>query len=118
MSVQTKTVTWHDYQAAWADVNDQERERLLELAVNENCIVKSPDSNFAGRQALAQRIHDFQRDHSGAYFETNKFQEHNDLSIAEWIMYSRDGAPLLSGATVAAYDENLHIIKLAGFWST
>ncbi len=110
--------TWMKYEEAWAGISSADRMEILADTSAEDCVFATPQAEGSSRAALAQVLEQFQQQFRGAHIRTQRFIEHHRQSHAEWIIYSSEGAELLSGASVARYGEDGRITHLAGFWET
>ena len=108
--------TWKIYQDAWADISADTRKQLISESVAEGCHFADPNSELASVGALIAHIEEFQKAYPGAYFVTHKFMEHHGQSIAEWMMYAKDGSEFLPGTSVARYGADGRLTDLAGYW--
>ena len=56
------------YGAAWLEVDDAKRRRLLEIAWSEDGVYQDPTAEVSGRDALVQHIAGFQKRLPGSLF--------------------------------------------------
>ena len=89
------------YDRAWNASGDDERRRLLETALTEDCEMLEPRGRFAGREAIVERLRGFSDRFPGARVAvTTNVDEHNGLARYGWAIVDADGAPLLDGIDV------------------
>lgn len=99
------------YDRAWNASDPDERRRLLEAALTEDCEMIEPRGRFVGRAAIFERISGFSERFAGAKVEvTTQVDEHNGFARYGWRITNRDGTLLLDGIDVVerAADRRLH----------
>ena len=112
----THEAQWKAYSEAWANINPEERKKLLAQSVAMNCSFSDPETEVFGLEAFTKHIEKFQEQYPGAYFETRKLIEHHGQSVAEWMMHGKDGSNFLPGTSVARYGDDGKMTHIAGFW--
>lgn len=89
------------YGDAWnvADVN--ERRRLLDAALADDCELLEPRGRFAGREQILARLNGFTDRFPGARVDiTTNVDEHNGVARYGWTILDRNGDALLDGIDV------------------
>ena len=105
------------YGAAWTDVDDAERQRLLEIAWSEDGVYQDPTADVSGRQALAQHISGFRKRLPGsAIVITSGVDHHHGKFHFLWKMVGPDGNTVLEGRDFGELDLNGRIRCIAGFF--
>ncbi len=88
------------YDAAWNAPDAEERRRLLEAALTDDCELVDPRGRFPGRQSILERITGFADRFPGARVDiTTKVDEHNGFARYGWEIVDRDGNVLLEAST-------------------
>lgn len=91
------------YDEAWNAPDPDERRRLLEAAVTDDCELIEPRGRFAGRDAVCERITGFAERFPGARVDmTTRVDEHNGFARYGWRIVDPDGSVLLEGLDVVA----------------
>ena len=86
------------YDDAWNTPDVDERRRLLEAALTDDCEMVEPRGHFAGREAIIERINGFSERFPGARVDiTTNVDEHNGFARYGWRIVAQDGALLLGG---------------------
>lgn len=89
------------YDRAWNVTDLEERRRLLEAALTDDCEMVEPRGRFAGREAILERITGFASRFPGARVEiTTAVDEHNGFARYGWRIVDRDGNLVLDGLDV------------------
>ena len=89
------------YGEAWNVSDAQERRRLLEAALTEDCELIEPRGRFPGRDAIVERITGFSNRFPGARVDiTTGVDEHNRFARYGWKIIDQDGSALLDGLDV------------------
>lgn len=105
------------YDQAWNVPDGEERRRLLEGAVTDNCELIEPRGRFTGREAIFERISGFASRFPGARVDiTTNVDEHNGLARYEWTITDRDGALVLDGLDVVERAEDGKIRRVIMFF--
>jgi hypothetical protein len=105
------------YGAAWTDVEDAERQRLLEIAWSENGVYQDPTADVSGRQALAQHIAGFRKRRPGSTIViTSGVDHHHGKFHFLWKMAGPDGQTVLEGCDFGELDPSGRIRCIAGFF--
>jgi len=103
------------YDRAWNTADDDERRRLLEEALTEDCEMVEPRGRFRGRDAIIERITGFSRRFPGAKVTiTTNVDEHNGFVRYGWLIVDGEGSPVLDGIDVVerAADERLRRVVM------
>lgn len=88
------------YDQAW-NATAEERRRLLERAVADDCELVDPRGRFQGREAVVERINGFAERFPGSRVDiTTAVDEHNGFARYGWRIVDADGKPLLDGIDV------------------
>jgi hypothetical protein len=116
MTIDTLQEIWNSYQAAWANIAPEERERLLRQSVTDDVAFTTPTGEGQGFGTLVAHVAQFQTQFSGAYFKSNKLVSHHGQLLSEWTMFSKDGAEILTAHSYARFNEQGLLTHLAGFW--
>ena len=89
------------YDDAWNVSDEDERRRLLEGALTDDCELVEPRGRFTGREAVFDRITGFVSRFPGARVDiTTDLDEHNGFARYEWRITDGAGAPVLDGLDV------------------
>jgi hypothetical protein len=88
---------WGSYFAAYAAVDRDERQRLLEQSVSEDVVFTNPGGEGRGRASLNGHIEGFQQKMPGVYFSTDKLHVHHGELLAVWTMHKPDGTAIATG---------------------
>jgi hypothetical protein len=99
------------YDRAWNASDPDERRRLLEAALTDDCELIEPRGRFLGRTAIFERISGFSERFPGARVDvTTHVDGHNGFARYGWRITDRDGTLLLDGIDVVerAADGKLH----------
>jgi len=107
--------TWKAYQAAWADIGDEERQALLERSVAPDCAYADSAGDAHGIEALIAYIGKFQQQFPGAFFENNKFASHHGQALAAWWRLDRSDSPPAPGKSYASFAEGGKLVRMTGF---
>src|SRR5271156_6309744 len=105
------------YGAAWADVDDAQRRRLLEIAWSEDGVYQDPTADISGREALAQHIAGFRKRLPGSTIViTSGVDHHHGKFHFLWKMIGSEGQTVLEGRDFGELDRNGRIRCIAGFF--
>ena len=86
------------YDRAWNASDVEERRRLLEATVAEDCELVEPRGRFRGREAIVERINGFSDRYPGARVDvTTTVDEHNGFARVGWRIVDTDGTVMLEG---------------------
>lgn len=107
--------TWESYQAAWADIGNDERRALLEKSVARACAYADPAGEANGLEELIVYIGKFQQQFAGAYFENDDFSSHHGQAIAAWRRLDRKGSPPAPGHSYACFGDDGKLVRMTGF---
>jgi len=116
MSADHLQETYKSYLGAYSDVEPTEREHLLRESVTDDVISINPEGESRGIGELVKHIEQFQKQKPGAHFQSNQLLSHHDQFLAEWTMYSNDGAAVATAHTYGRFDEIGLITYLIGFF--
>lgn len=108
--------TWNMYQAAWSDISDSERQKLLTRSVAENCVYTDPTSECHGHKELIAKIKRSQQLRPGVSFKNDKFLDHHDQGLSHWTMYDASGKAILTGMSYARFGEDGRLTHMTGFF--
>ena len=105
------------YGAAWMDVGDAERRRLLEIAWSEDGVYQDPTADVSGREALVQHIAAFRKRLPGSkIIITSGVDHHHGKFHFLWKMIGPDGQTTLEGRDFGELDRDGRICRIAGFF--
>lgn len=105
------------YDRAWNASTADERRRLLEQCVTDDCELIEPRGRFAGRQAIADRINGFSERFPGARVDiTTNVDEHHGVARYGWRIVDADGKPLLEGIDVVERGADGKLGKIVMFF--
>ena len=89
------------YDRAWNVADADERRRLLETALTDDCELIEPRGHFSGRDAIFDRLNGFAGRFPGARVDvTTAVDEHNGFARYGWRIVTADGGTLLDGTDV------------------
>ena len=89
------------YDRAWNASDRDERRRLLEDALTDDCEMVEPRGRFQGRPAIFERITGFSERFPGARVEiTTQVDEHSEFARYGWEIIDREGSLMLEGIDV------------------
>lgn len=108
--------TWETYTRSWSEVDSAQRRRLLEQAVNPQCVYTDPHIEAQGHTALSDYMSEFQKNFRDSAFVVTDYSEHHRQSLAAWNLVDGRGAVLAHGTSFAAYDDNGLLLKMSGFF--
>jgi hypothetical protein len=107
------------YGAAWMDVDNDERRRLLEMAWSEDGVYQDPTADVSGREALVQHIVGFRQRLPGSKIVITSGVDHHHGKIHFlWKMIGPDGQTTLEGRDFGELDRNGRICRIAGFFGS
>ena len=90
------------YDQAWNTTDADERRRLLEVSLTEDCELVEPRGRFRGRDAVLDRINGFSDRFPGGRVElTTNVDEHNGFARYGWRILDGQGNAVLEGLDVA-----------------
>jgi hypothetical protein len=105
------------YDQAWNASGVDERRRLLEAALTDDCEMLEPRGRFAGREAIVERISGFAERFPGATVDiTTNVDEHNGFARYGWRIIDREGNPLLNGIDVVERAADGRLCKVVMFF--
>lgn len=107
------------YDQAWNTSGADERRRLLEAALTDDCELIEPRGRFAGREAIFDRISRFSDRFPGARVDiTTHVDEHNGFARYGWRIIDRDGSFLLEGIDVVERAADGRLGRVVMFFGT
>ena len=107
------------YDQAWNVSEVDERRRLLEAALTDDCEMLEPRGRFAGREAIFERISGFSDRFPGARVDiTTNVDEHNGFARYGWKIVDREGTHLLDGIDVVERAGDGRLRKVVMFFGT
>jgi hypothetical protein len=107
------------YDQAWNASGADERRRLLEAALTDDCVMLEPRGRFVGRDAILERITGFAQRFPGARVDiTTNVDEHNGFARYGWKITDRQGGPLLDGIDVVERAADGRIGRVVMFFGT
>lgn len=107
------------YDQAWNSSDADERRRLLETALTDDCEMVEPRGRLSGRDAIFERISGLSDRFPGARVDiTTKVDEHNGFARYGWRILDREGALLLDGIDVVECAADGRLRKVVMFFGT
>ncbi|MCP3403390.1 nuclear transport factor 2 family protein [Bradyrhizobium sp. CCGB20] len=105
------------YGAAWLEVDEAERRRLLQSAWSETGIYQDPTANVVGREALIRHIADFHKRLPGTTiaFASGVDHHHGKFHFL-WKMIGADGQVTVEGRDFGEFDVDGRICRIVGFF--
>lgn len=103
------------YDQAWNSSELAERQRLLNAALTDDCEMIEPRGQFAGREAILDRISGFSARFPGATVDiTTNIDEHNGFARYGWRIVN--GSVLLDGIDVVQRGADGRLCKIVMFF--
>ena len=115
MQNETHLSNWKNYTAAWADISADERRKLLQSSVSEDCVYTDPANQCHGREELTAAIEKAQQKRPGQSFKVTGFNEHHGQAIAHWTLFDGSGAESSKGESYARFGEDGLLTQMTGF---
>ena len=105
------------YGAAWLEVDEAERRRLLQSAWSEDGVYQDPTAHVVGREALIRHIADFHKRLPGTtiIFASGVDHHHGKLHFL-WKMIGPDGQVTVEGRDFGEFDVDGRICRIVGFF--
>ncbi len=97
MTAEHKRQTFETYLRAWSPISDGERGRLLDASVSETVTYIDAGAKLSGRGDLKSHLAGFQQRRAAFSFTLDKFIEHHDVALANWVMRDPEGAVVVRG---------------------
>ncbi|MBY2907707.1 nuclear transport factor 2 family protein [Rhizobium leguminosarum] len=116
MNNETLRRNWNAYLAAYANVVDDERERLLQESVSDDVVFTNPGGQGEHRKGLTDHIQKFQKTMPGCYFSTEKNFVHHGELLAIWAMHKPDGTKVATGYNFVRPGTDGRFVYMAGFF--
>lgn len=116
MTNEAYLATWKTYQAAWADIGDAQRRKLLTESVAEDCTYSDPTAACRGIDALIAKIEDSKQKFPGASFRNDAFLDHHEHGLSHWTMLNGQGADMVKGASYARFGADGKLTQMTGFF--
>ncbi len=116
MPTESFRATWATYQAAWEDVSPDERLRLLNESVADDCVYTDPNRQTNNRAELIDYIEKFRAGMPGGTFKNHQFTDHHQQSLAGWMLYNANGSELQPGNSYAHFGDDGRITRVTGFF--
>ncbi|HEX8770321.1 MAG TPA: nuclear transport factor 2 family protein [Acidimicrobiales bacterium] len=105
------------YDQSWNAPDVDERRRLLEAVLTDDCELVEPRGRFEGREAIVERISSFADRFPGARVDiTTRVDEHNGFARYGWRIRDGDGGLLLDGTDVVERAPDGRIRKVVMFF--
>lgn len=106
-----------NYDQAWNTPDADERRRLLEASLTEDCEMVEPRGRFQGRDAVLDRITGFSARFPGARVDiTTNVDEHNGFARYGWRILDGGGNPLMEGIDVVERGADGRLQKVVMFF--
>jgi predicted ester cyclase len=109
--------TWRLYAQCWSQTQD-ERRAALSQHVTDDVRYRDPNTEVAGRDALAAYMAGFQHAFPGHCFEIREVVAHHDRSVAWWRQLDPCGHAVHDGVSFAAHDETGRLRDITGFFGS
>ncbi len=107
------------YDKAWNTSEEDERRRLLDAALTDDCEMIEPRGHFSGRDAIYERITGFSRRFPRARVDiTTDVDEHNGFARYGWEIIDPEGGLLLDGIDVVERAADGRLRKVVMFFGT
>ncbi len=116
MPTQDYLSVWNIYLSAWSDISAEERVKLIESCVAEDCVYTDPTDQRHGRQDLIARIELSKQKYPGAHFRNDKFFNHHDQGLCNWTMFDAQGQILANGTSYSRIGEDGRLKQMTGFF--
>ena len=107
--------TFETYLQAWSPISDGERHRLLDASVSEGVTYSDAGAQLSGRSNLGTHLAGFQQRRAGFSFTLDKFIDHHDVALANWVMRDPNGAVVVRGYDMLHFDPAGHVSSITGF---
>jgi hypothetical protein len=105
------------YMAAWNETDEARRRGLLETAWAEGGTYTDPQSDVAGREALAALIGNMHGQMPGARIDlASKVEVHHDKLRFNWKFVA--GATVIEGVDYGELAADGRLSKIVGFWGS
>ncbi len=105
------------YDQAWNASYVDDRRRLVEAALTEDCEMVEPRGRFHGREAILERINGFSDRFPGARVDiTTNVDEHNEFARYGWRIVDREGNLMLEGIDVVERAADGRLRKVVMFF--
>jgi hypothetical protein len=105
------------YGAAWMDVDEAERRRLLDVAWSDDGLYQDPTADVSGREALVQHIAGFRQRLPGfKIIVTSGVDHHHGKFHFLWKMVGPDGQTTVEGRDFGELDGDGRIARIVGFF--
>ena len=115
MQNETHLSNWKNYTAAWADISSDERRKLLQSSVSEDCVYTDPANHCHNQEELTVAIEKAQQKRPGQSFKVTGFNEHHGQAIAHWTLLDGSGAESAKGESYARFGEDGLLTQMIGF---
>ena len=99
--------TYDLYLAAWSDISDAERARLLRASCTGNVVFTNPTQTRHGLTDVIEHLEGFQKRMPGGAFRMNNMVGWANHGLAEWQLLDAQGQPGFSGYDVLTFDDGL-----------
>lgn len=100
-----KVRTYDLYLAAWSDVPDEERARMLRESLSEQIVFANPQQIRHGIGEVIEHLRGFQKRSPGGSFRMNNMVGWANNGLAEWQLVDAAGSAGPSGYDVVTFDE-------------
>jgi len=105
------------YGAAWMDVDEAERRRLLAIAWSHDGVYQDPHDDVSDREALVQHIAGFRQRMPGfKIILTSGVDHHHGKFHFLWKMVGPDGQTTVEGRDFGELDGDGRIARIVGFF--
>ena len=97
--------TYDMYLAAWSDIADDDRARMLRDSLSERIVFTNPQQTRQGIDEVIEHLEGFQRRTPGGAFRMNNMVGWANHGLAEWQLVDAEGKPGFSGYDVVTFDD-------------
>ncbi len=111
----TVEALWTRYSAIWNDAADTRKTELV-ACLADDASYCDPNGMVEGREALSVYMGGFQESAPGCTFQIKSVHNHNDRSLANWVMLGPDGAVLQHGTSFGLLSKDGRLRAISGFF--
>jgi len=85
------------------------------MSVAEDCIYNDPAKQCHGYVELTAKITDSERKYPGATFRNERFLEHHDQALINWMMLDGMGDQFVPGSSYVQFGDDGRLTLMTGF---
>ncbi len=115
MNHDKRVVTYDLYLAAWSNVTDNERARMLRDSLTQDVVFANPLQTRRGIEDVIAHLRGFQSRSPSGSFRMNNMLGWADHALAEWQLMQGDGTPGFSGFDALRFNEQGLISEIVLF---